>query len=71
MVRLRFFHPPLPLWIAEEIEHLGERLLRIVYHIGERSALTVFQEISACDGQIRHFGNLAVRMRPAEKTRIL
>ena len=66
MVRLRFLHTSLPLVIVEKLEHLGERLLRIVCHVGERSALTVFQELSAGDGHIWHLGDLVVRIRPAK-----
>jgi len=63
MVRLGLLHPPLPVFIAEELEHLRERLLGIVYHIGERSALAVVQELFACDGHCGHFEAPVVRNR--------
>ena len=60
MVRLGFLHPPLPVFVVEELKHLLERLLRIVHDVGERSALPIFNELFACDGHFRHFGTLAI-----------
>jgi hypothetical protein len=42
VVNLGVFHSPLSLGIAEKGEHVIERLLRILQHIGERSSLPIF-----------------------------
>jgi hypothetical protein len=68
MVRLGLLHPPLPVFIAEELEHLRERLLGIVYHISERPALAVVQELFPRDGHFGHLEPPVVRNRPAADT---
>ncbi len=60
MVRLGFLHASLPVFVVEELEHLRERLLRIVHDVGERPALPVVNELFARDGHFRHFGTLAI-----------
>jgi hypothetical protein len=54
MMRLGFLHTPLPISVVEEFERLAEGLVGIVQNIGERSALSIFQEFFACDSSFDH-----------------
>ena len=39
-------HPPLPAFVIEELDHLVERILRIVDHIGKGFAQVIIEKFS-------------------------
>jgi hypothetical protein len=51
---LRFLHSPLPILIVEELNEVFKRVILIVNHIGERSALTIVKKLFLGNGDGRH-----------------
>jgi hypothetical protein len=53
VVYLRFLHAPLPVFVVKELKHLIEGIIRIVYDVGERSALTIVKKRLSRNGDAR------------------
>jgi hypothetical protein len=62
VMNLGFFHATLPPFVIEEVEHIVERLLRIIQHIGECPALTVLKKVATGDGCGTHLWGSTVRV---------
>jgi hypothetical protein len=58
VMQLRFLHPALAIRAIEETEHLVERLLRVIEHVGKGASLPIFEKLLPGDGCCWHGSTL-------------